>query len=82
MQLIVDFNMRESDGRIPALLAGVPGQVAPGETVVAVDGEGLEVTARVNEVSADGRYAMLETVGGTYRESDYRPAAGDLYAGH
>ncbi|HZD23267.1 MAG TPA: hypothetical protein VE569_07675 [Acidimicrobiia bacterium] len=82
MKLIVDFNMRESDGRLPALLTGAADELTLGDTVIAADGEGLEVTARVSEVLRDGRYAMLETVGGTYRESDYRPTVGDLYAGH
>ena len=81
MILLVDFNMREADGRLPALLTDdVMRQLSPGETVIAVDGEGLECNARISEVSPDGRYAMLETIGGTFRESTYQPAAGDVFA--
>ena len=79
MVLLVDFNMREADGRLPALLIdkALP---ALGERVVASDGEGLECTAVVNEISSDGRYVMLETIGGSFRESAYVPEAGDVFA--
>ena len=81
MILLVDFNMRESDGRLPALLIGESmSQLSPGETVIASDGEGLECNARISEVSTNGRYAMVETIGGTYRESTYEPVAGDVFA--
>lgn len=81
MRLIVDFNMREPDGRVPALLVGSAAELTAGETVIADDGEGIECTAKVSEVLADGRIALLETLGGTFEESDFRPLIGDLYAG-
>jgi hypothetical protein len=81
MQLIVDFNMRESDGRIPALLlAGMAESLAPGDSVLASDGEGAECRAVVSEISKDGRYALLETKG-KLRRSRVRPSAGDIFAG-
>jgi hypothetical protein len=83
MRLIVDFNMTEADGRVPALL--MPGRVesvAIGERVVASDGEGTEVVAQVSEISPNGRIAYLVPVGGSWRRDDsFRPSAEDLYAG-
>jgi hypothetical protein len=81
MVLFVDFNMREPDGRIPALLVGDAARVALGESVIASDGEGVQCRAVVSEVSPDGRYAMLETVGGIQRDSTLQPSASDLFAG-
>ena len=81
MLLIVEFNMREPDGRIPALLLGDrAATLSVGQTVVASDGEGLECAAVVNEISPDGRYAMLETRGHLRRASDLRPSVSDLSA--
>lgn len=81
MVLLVDFNMREPDGRLPALLIDQASRELPlGAQVVASDGEGVECTAVVSEVSRDGRYVMLQTIGGTFRESDYAPLAGDIFA--
>lgn len=81
MILLVDFNMRETDGRLPTLLTGDSmRQLSLGETVIAADGEGLECDARISEVSPDSRYAMLETISGTFRESTYQPAKGDVFA--
>lgn len=82
MQLIVDFNMREADGRVPALLVGgAASELSLGEFVVASDGEGLACTARVTEITSDGRIAMLETVGGTFKKSTFAPSASDLLTG-
>lgn len=48
MTLIVDFNMREDDGTVPALLEpGQQGRVRLGETVVAEDFEGNRCKATV-----------------------------------
>jgi hypothetical protein len=81
MVLIVDFNMREPDGRIPALLVGDrAASLSVGQTVVASDGEGLECPAVVSEISPDGHYAMLETRGRLRRASDLRPSVDDLFA--
>lgn len=83
MVLIVDFNMREEDGRIPALLvAGRAEAIAPGEKVLAADGEGTECWAVVSEISPDGRYAMLDPIGGSWRhDSKVQPSAHDLAPG-
>jgi hypothetical protein len=80
--LIVDFNMREPDGRVPALLiADRAESLAPGETVIASDGEGVECRAIVSEISEDGRYAMLTTQGRLRRSEVLRPSVSDLFAG-
>jgi hypothetical protein len=79
MVLVVDFNMAQADGRIPALLP--PGQAAlyaPGTKVFAADGEGTECYALVDE--AHERYLLLSPIGGTtQRESTFRPSASDLF---
>jgi hypothetical protein len=77
MVLIVDFNMREPDGRVPALLRS--GAASVGDSVVASDGEGVECRAVVSEISPDGRYVMLETVGGLKRGSVLSPVESDLF---
>ena len=83
MILFVDFNMREPDGRIPALLLADRAQkLSLGESVVASDGEGLECRAVISEISPDGRYAMLKTEGRLRRDSELRPSASDLLVGH
>jgi hypothetical protein len=74
MALIVDFNMIEADGRIPALVpAGERASFAAGAEVVAVDGEGTECRAIVDEVSADGSYVMLSPIEGTFGTSTAGP---------
>ncbi len=68
MQLLVDFNMVEEDGRIPALLS--PGQVLfAGSEVVATDEEGTELRAVIDEVATNGRYVMLMPIEGSLRSS-------------
>ena len=60
MELLVDFNMAEADGRIPALIE--PAQATAlmiGSEVVGADGEGTRCRAVVTEISPDGRYATL-----------------------
>ncbi len=66
MVLIVDFNMVEKDGRIPALVpVGETGPFAPGTVVIAIDGEGTECKAVIDEVAADGSYLMLTPIEGS-----------------
>ena len=66
MVLIVDFNMVEEDGRIPALVpVGETGSFSPGTEVVAIDGEGTECRALIDEVATDGSYVMLTPIEGT-----------------
>jgi hypothetical protein len=66
MVLIVDFNMVEEDGRIPALVpVGESGSFVPGTEVIAIDGEGTECRAVIDEVAADGSYVMLTPIEGT-----------------
>jgi hypothetical protein len=68
MQLLVDFNMVEEDGRIPVLLS--PGQVLfAGSEVLATDGEGTELRAVIDEVATNGRYVMLMPIEGSLRSS-------------
>ena len=75
MVLIVDFNMVEDDGRIPALVpAGESASVAPGTEVIAIDGEGTECRAVIDEVAADGSYVMLTPVEGTADSSSSAPS--------
>jgi len=73
MVLIVDFNMTEEDGRIPALIRmdEEPPPTA-GTEVVAVDGEGTECRAVVDEVAEDGSYVMLTPLDGTFHTSSSR----------
>lgn len=80
--LIVDFNMREADGLVPALLvAGDAEQLFPGARVFAADGEGTECRAVVVEVAEDGSHALLAPVSGTWnRDSQIGPPATDLFA--
>ena len=78
MELLVDFNMVEADGRIPALIP--PGRAPTlvlGSQVIAADGEGTECRALVDEVDADGRIVMLVPIAGTTRPSTLQPAPGD-----
>lgn len=66
MVLIVDFNMAEPDGRIPALIPpSEASSVTPGMEVVAVDGEGTECRALVEEIAPDASYVMLIPIDGT-----------------
>lgn len=63
MVLIVDFNMVEEDGRIPALVPeGEAGSLVPGASVLAIDGEGTECRALIDEVAPDGSYVMLTPI--------------------
>lgn len=80
MTLIVDFNMMEEDGRVPALLVGSDASsLGAGAKVVATDGEGTECRAIVSEILAGGRYAMLAPIDGTWRtDSTLRPAQDTL----
>jgi hypothetical protein len=81
--LIVDFNMAEADGRIPALITPAQARtLAVGEKVLAADGEGTECVAVVTDIATSGRYAVLAPVGGSWRrDSEIRPSAHDLLAG-
>lgn len=70
MQLLVDFNMEEEDGRIPARLT--PAEIwsaSEGSKVLAFDGEGTECWAVIDEVVRDSRYVMLSPIKGTARAS-------------
>ena len=78
MTLLVDFNMAEEDGRIPALIT--PDQIpslTPGTRVIAADGEGTECGAIVDEVAADGRIVLLVPIAGTTQASTFQPAPPD-----
>jgi hypothetical protein len=78
MTLLVDFNMAEEDGRIPALIT--PEQLEAltlGTRVVVADGEGTECEAVVDEVAAEGRLVMLAPIAGTTRASAHRPTPDD-----
>lgn len=77
MEFLVDFNMVEADGRIPALVS--PARAAalrPGTKVLAFDGEGTGCQAVIDELSPDGRYVLLMPVEGTVRPSILHPTAG------
>lgn len=82
MVLFVDFNMRKTDGTVPAAL--LPEQaraLAPGVRVIAADGEGTECKAVVVEVFSDRRYALLKPDGKTWnRESNRKLAPNDVFA--
>ena len=81
MVIIVDFNSVEEDGRIPTLLDPDQGpSAARGQHVVAADGEGTECDAVIDEVAADGSYAMLRPLEGTTRPSNVEPSATDPLA--
>lgn len=64
MQLLVDFNMAEEDGRIPALLP-LGQELFAGSEVIATDGEGTKRRALIDEVASNGRYVMLKPVDGS-----------------
>jgi hypothetical protein len=58
--LLVDFNMREPDGRLPALLPpGKARSLRLGDAVMVSDGEGLKCLAVVAEMSPSGAFAMV-----------------------
>lgn len=68
MRLLVDFNMVEEDGRLPALLT--PGQALfAGSEVVATDEEGTELRAVIDEVATSARYVMLMPIEGSVGSS-------------
>jgi len=68
MELLVDFNMVEADGRIPAR---IPLEQASafllGDEVVAEDGEGTRCRAVIDEIAPSGRYVMIRPLPGTAR---------------
>lgn len=67
MTLIVDFNLEDEHGRIPARLdASVKGQIAAGETVLAEDEEGNRCKAHVVAISESGSIAYLAPIPGTW----------------
>jgi len=67
MTLIVDFNLEDEHGRIPARLdARAHGQIAAGETVLAEDEEGNRCKAHVVDISATGTIAYLAPIPGTW----------------
>jgi hypothetical protein len=71
MELIVDFNMRKPDGRLPALIpAGQAHDFFPGTKVQVTDGEGTHCLAVVSELKREGRLALLMPIGGTIRRED------------
>lgn len=75
MDFLVDFNMMEPDGRIPALVSPArAAAIAPGTKVVAFDGEGTECQAVIDEVSLDGHYVLLAPISGSVRPSVLRPS--------
>ncbi|MDQ3765756.1 MAG: hypothetical protein M3346_00175 [Actinomycetota bacterium] len=82
MKLVVDFNMREESGLVPALL--LRDQIESlhaGEKVIAADGEGTECLAVVRAIETNEGYALLSPVGGTWQhDSTFRPSAEDLLA--
>ena len=82
MTLLVDFNMIEEDGRLPALLSPEQiGAIREGISVTAADGEGTQCEALVSEVSTDQRIVLLVPIEGTWnRESTFRPSISDLLA--
>ena len=60
VEVLVDFNMSEADGRIPALLEPhLASALAIGSEVIASDGEGTRCRTVVAEISSDGRVVML-----------------------
>jgi hypothetical protein len=70
MTLFVDFNMRDQQGRVPALLEGVAAQIVPGETVWAVDAEGNRCKAVVDQITKSSpAIAKLSLEGGTAEPS-------------
>lgn len=65
MPLIVDFNMRTDQGQYPSLIAGMS-DLNLGDRVVAIDGEGTQCSAIIEEITHDGRLAMLSPIGDTW----------------
>lgn len=64
---ILDFNLEDEHGRIPARLdASVQGQIAAGETVLAEDEEGNRCKAHVVDISSSGSIAYLAPIPGTW----------------
>lgn len=80
MVLVVDFNMKQEDGRVPALVSRDSAPLLLGSRVVASDGEGTECWAVVDEVFAEDGYVMLAPAGGTFnRDSTFRLDDSDLF---
>lgn len=65
-KLMLDFNLEDEHGRIPARLdASVQGQIAAGETVLAQDEEGNRCKAHV-AISESGSIVYLAPIPGTW----------------
>ena len=78
MELLVDFNMVEADGRIAADISSQQASsLLPGSEVVIDDGEGTRCRAVVDEIDPDGRYVMVVPIDGTVEPSDLGPSASD-----
>jgi len=70
VDLLVDFNMTEEDGRVPALLlAGQAPRLSIGEWVRAHDWDGNECQAVVSELLPGRRIAMLALDRASWRTS-------------
>ena len=82
MELLVDFNMEEEDGRIPARISATQVHaVAQGDKVRAFDGEGTECWAVIDEVDSTRHYVMLTPIPGTAKDpaSSDEPATSRLF---
>lgn len=78
MTLKVDFNMRDTLGRVPALVEPhVLTTLHVGETVVAEDDEGNRCKAQIEEISSTKHAVYLRLLAGT---SDSSPKS-DWIAG-
>lgn len=69
MTLIVDFNMANQEGLLPALVpSGDLWKFPPGEKVIATDGEGTECRGQVVEAveGPRGAYVLLSPIDGTW----------------
>jgi hypothetical protein len=82
-ELIVDFNMVDEDGRIPAMIQRGPegpagvfallhGPLHVGETVEAFDGEGMACKAEIEDIDWASGYVLIRPLGDTFHED---PAA-------
>jgi len=69
MTMVVDFNMQEEDGRIPARLDS--GEVLTvGDRVKVTDGEGTKCLAEIDEIFSEKRYVMVRPIEGTWEHED------------
>lgn len=82
MTLIVDFNMTQGDGLVPALLTATDAQtLQSGGKVIAIDGEGTECQAEIVSINETprGHVALLRPIGGSWRrDSDVTVSSDDL----